>query len=210
MNTDRKSTPMNNQDLHEVLKSVSVPDQPPEYWAEFPQRVSRQLRRPEQRAQGFESRRVAKRFVPAWGIGLALVCVVIAWAFGFWSRKHSPASAQQLAQERKYFREIEALFPNQVQAITFDQQGAHLVLAPEPNVPSSPALYLKICGAEGCQRFITFSGQQIRINGDACEVLVDRQGAVLLVGRDFLWSSSAKAGEKALYRIEAKPLEGTS
>ncbi|MEY2429966.1 MAG: hypothetical protein QOJ40_2851 [Verrucomicrobiota bacterium] len=201
---------MNNRELDEILKRVPFPERPVEYWEEFPGRVRRQLRSPRERARGFEGRRVVPRFPPAWGIGLALVCIVIAWAVGFRSQKSSPTNAQQLSQVRKYFREIEALFPNQVQAITFDQQGAHLTLAPEANVPSSPALYLKVCGAEGCQRFITFSGQQIRIRGQLCEVLADRDGGILLVGRDFLWSSSAKAGDKAAYRIEAKPLEGTS
>src|SRR5205807_3264137 len=111
-----------------------------------------------------------------------------------------------LAEAAKYIREIEALFPNQLQAIVLDQKGARLLLADHSNVPASPPLYLKICGPYGCQRFVTFSGQQIRINDDLCDVLIDRQGNVLLVGRELLWSSSEPAGKARPYRIEAKPL----
>jgi hypothetical protein len=85
-----------------------------------------------------------------------------------------------------------------------------MVLADRPNVPASPPVYVKICGPKGCQRFVTFSGQQIRVNGDVFEVLVDRQGDVLLVGAQWVWSSSEPAVKSSRYRIEARPLPATS
>jgi hypothetical protein len=108
-------------------------------------------------------------------------------------------------EAQKYFHEIEGLFPNQLQAIVLDQTGARLVLSPAADVPRSPPLYLRICGPDGCQRFVTFSGQQIRVNGEACEVLVDRRGRVLLVGRDTVWSGSDPSGKTGPYRIERPP-----
>jgi hypothetical protein len=122
----------------------------------------------------------------------------------------SPVNDPQLTAVRKYFREIEALFPNQLQAIVFEQQGTHLVLAGEPNLPTSPPLYLKICGPKGCQRFVTFSGQQIRVNGDICDVLADGRGGVLLVGRNLVWSSDQATASSGPYRIEARILEAAS
>ena len=119
----------------------------------------------------------------------------------------APGKDSQLAEARKYFHELEALFPNQLQAIVFDQQGTHLVLAPEPNLPASPPLYLKICGPKGCQRFVTFSGQQIRVNGDVCDVLADRQGNVLVVGQETLWADAKAAVRSGPYQIEARALE---
>ena len=128
---------------------------------------------------------------------------------GSWKGHRSPGKDPQLAEARKYFHELEVLFPNQLQAIVFDQQGTHLVLAPEPNLPASPPLYLKICGPKGCQRFVTFSGQQIRVNGDVCDVLVDHQGKVLLVGQETLWSDAKASVKRGPYRIEARALEAT-
>jgi hypothetical protein len=69
---------------------------------------------------------------------------------------------------------------------------------------------LKICGPDGCQRFVTFSGQEIRVNGEACEVLVDHQGRVVLVGRDTVWSGSESTGKAGNFRIEARPLGTTT
>src|SRR5204863_8410284 len=113
-------------------------------------------------------------------------------------------------QAEQYYREIEALFPNQVSAIVFDQQGPRLVLSENANVPTSPALFLKICGTKGCQRFITFSGQQIRINGELCDVLLARNGAIIVSGQELFWSSESPAENKTALRIEAKPLGSTS
>ena len=131
------------------------------------------------------------------------------WRFflGFWRGQRSLSDDPQLAAARKYFHEIEALFPNQVQAIVFDQRGTQLVLAQEPNVPASPPLYLKVCGPKGCQRFVTFSGQQIRVNGDVCDVLADGRGEVLLVGRQLLWSGSKAVAASGGYQVEARALE---
>jgi hypothetical protein len=138
------------------------------------------------------------------------VCVLLGFALGFWQGYHSALPEPQLAQARKCFQEIEGLFPNQVRAIVFDQQHSRLVLSEQADVPTSPPLYVKICGPHGCVSYVTFSGQQIRVNGDVFEVLVDRQGGVLLVGRDMVWSSDRAQARSGPYRIEAKPLEVAS
>jgi hypothetical protein len=83
------------------------------------------------------------------------------------------------------------------------------MLAPKPNLPASPPLYLKVSGPEGCQRFVTFSGQQIRVNGDVCDVLVDHQGKVLVIGRETLWSDAKRAARSAPYQLEARALEAS-
>lgn len=147
---------------------------------------------------------------PAFAIGLAAVCIVFGFALGFWKGRLSPATDPQLAEIQKCFREIQSLFPNQLQAIVFDQQGARLVLAEKADVPASPPLYIRVSGPKGCQRFVTFSGQQIQINGDVLDVLVDRRGDVLLVGAQWVWSSSQPAAPASGYRIEARPLSANS
>ena len=103
-----------------------------------------------------------------------------------------------------------ALFPNQVQAIVFDVAGAHLILAERSNIPDSPALYLKICAADGCQEIVTFSGNVVRINGESFEVLVSGSGVVMLLGQSVVWSSSEPSKGAGRLRIAARALEVAS
>jgi hypothetical protein len=209
---------MNESELNEVLKRATVPERKADYWEQFPRRVTTELERlrqtaPVQRLSDASHAwpwAAVFRFLgakPAFAVGVAVVCLALGFFLGFWRGQRSPGSDPQLAAARKYFNEIEALFPNQVRAIVFDQQGTHLVLAQEPNLPASPPLYLKICGPRGCQRFVTFSGQQIRVNGDVCDVLADGRGDVLVVGRHVLWSGSRAGIRSGQYQIEARALE---
>ena len=146
---------------------------------------------------------------PAFAIGVAAACLLLGFFLGIRTAWHT-AGDPQLAMARKCFSEVAELFPNQVQALVLDSAGAHLVLAERPDVPSSPPLYVKITGPKGSQRFVTFSGQRIRVNGDTFEVLVDRQGDVLVVGKQSVWSSSDPGVKAGPYRIEARPLPTNS
>ena len=141
-------------------------------------------------------------------LGTAAACLLVALGLGIWSNGRN-RSGESLAQIRKYYSEIESLFPNQLKAIVFDRQGAHLLLAEESNLPKSAALYVKICSRSDCRSFVTFSGQRIRFGSDTFDVLVDRQGDVLLAGEKMVWSADSSAGQTD-YRIEAKPLGGAS
>jgi len=133
---------------------------------------------------------------------------MVALGLGIWSGRRNQSS-KSLAQVRKYYSEIESLFPNQLKAIVFDRQGPHLLLAEESNLPKSAALYVKICSKGDCRSFVTFSGQRIRFGSDTFDVLVDRRGDVLLAGEKMVWSADSSAGQTD-YRIEAKPLGGAS
>jgi hypothetical protein len=217
---------MKEKELNEILKRASVPEREAGYWEQFPGRVTAGIER--RRREG-EARRGAGspahalagwaaggawtamfRFLgskPGLAVGVAAACVAGGFFLGFRSGRGSPGHDLQLAQVQKYYREIEALFPNQLEAIVFDQKGTHLVLAKEANVPASTPLYVKVCGPEGCERFVTFSGQQIRFNGEVCDVLTDREGHVLLVGRQLVWSSGQALAKAGRYRIEAQPLQ---
>ena len=206
---------MTNRELNDLLKSAPVPERDAEYWEEFPKRVVRGL----ERSSHQDSRsgaRLRPAGEPVWSsglwpklafaIGLAAVCLVIGLLIGLHQGHKSAGTDLQLAEARKCYGEVETLFPNQVQALVLDATGGHLVLAAEANVPKSAPLYVKICSARGCQRVVTFSGQRIAVNGTFFEVLVDRQGEVLLVGEQSVWSSSAPEEKIEGYRIEARPL----
>lgn len=207
---------MNNTELNRLLKSTSVPEPPQDYWEQFPGRVTDEVRRRRARkpmldsAPASWSAAVLYRF--RWALGtavtaaLVLVAVLIVYSRG----KPGAAGPDAFAEAQKCFREIEPLFPNQIKAIVFDQQGAQLVLADTATVPVSTPVYIKISGPNRSRQFVTFSGQQIPVNGDVCDVLVDHQGNILLVGRQLVWSSSKPAVKPGPYQIEARPLETAS
>jgi len=93
-------------------------------------------------------------------LGLASACIVVGLAIVVWRGRAPNETAFPLTQAKKYYREFEALFPNQLQAIVFDDQGARLMLADKSDVPNSPPVYLTICGPRGCQSFVTFSASR--------------------------------------------------
>src|ERR1035441_1121130 len=217
---------MKDRELNEILKRAAVPDRAADYWERFPSQVAAGIKRRSQHARTEKSadapvagvaeegnawawvstfRSLVSR--PAFIVAVAAICLAVGFGVGTWKGQRPPGKDAQLAEARKYFHELEALFPNQLQGIVFDQQGTHLVLAPEPKLPASPPLYLKVCGPKGCQRFVTFSGQQIHVNGDVCDVLVDHQGNVLVVGQETLWSDTRGAVRNGPYQIEAKALQ---
>jgi hypothetical protein len=210
---------MKDQALNEILKRAAVPERGAEYWEQLPGRVMAKLERRRNRAGAVDRQGLTSSWTspfhsllhrPALALGIAAICLALGLVLGSWKARRSPGRDPQLAAAGKYFHELEALFPNQLQAIVFDQQGTHLLLAPEANLPASPPLYVKVSGPAGCQRFITFSGQQISLNGEVCDVLVDHQGNVMLVGRQLVWSSARANAKAGRYTIEAKPLQTTS
>jgi hypothetical protein len=217
---------MNDAELNKILKRAAVPERDAAFWEQFPDRVTVEIARRKEATTAKHSTVApidalthaghawewagAFRLLvskPALAAGVAVICLGLSFLLGFWRAQRSLSDDLQLATVRKYFHEIEALFPNQIQAIVFDQRGTQLVLAQEANIPASPPLYLKICGPKGCQRFVTFSGQQIRVNGDVCEVLADGRGDVLVVGRQLVWSGSKGVASSGGYQLEARALE---
>lgn len=145
----------------------------------------------------------------ALGFGFGLACVAV--LIYHFSRTEQPLLTQdQVALAAKVFREIQPLFPNQIREISFDGSGAHLVLADQPDVPTSQPFFVKFCEGNRCRNFITFSGQEIRLDGQTFQVLVDRQGAVMVMGERWVWSSSTPGEKPGRYRIAAGPLPTTS
>ncbi len=196
---------MKNSELDKLLQSVPVPEREAEFWQDFPKSVTRRLA--QVRSSSFSL--PARHRIPAlaWAVGLATACIVLGFALGFWKGRDAGPSVKELAAMHKYYREITSLFPNQVRAIVIDENGPRLTLADTAEVPPSPPVYLKIFKANDCQRFITFSGQQVPVNGDLCDVLTDSQGHVLVVGRQLVWTSLQPNLAKPPYRIQAQMLE---
>lgn len=195
---------MERSELDAILKKARLPQPPEEFWEEFPQQVARQLNR-----QTKETSPSRRNWHPrlAWAMVTA-VCVVIAFAAGHWRGKIETQTGpqQDILANAKLVRETLAMFPNQVRAIVEDVRGLHLVLSDSGAVPSSSPLYIRVCDGKNCSSLVTFSGQEIQAGGQTITVLADTQGGIILMGKDFVWSSDEKTGSVSRLKIEAKNL----
>ena len=213
---------MNNQELEQILRAAPMPERSGEYWEQFPERVMEEIGRRQFKEKAAAPAATRTSGSPtavsgqrgwlaimlcrrAFAAGGCAVCLLVGLFLCIRTSWHASADPQ-LALARKCFSEVSELFPSQVQALVLDESGAHLLLAEHPNVPLSPPLYVRITGPIGEHRFVTFSGQRIRVNEDSFEVLIDGQGEVLLVGKQSVWSSSDPGNKAGRYRIEARPL----
>ena len=195
---------MNNSELESILKKARVPERSEEFLETFPQQVARQLNRAE-----MQSHHVEWHWFPqlAWGLATA-ICVLAAFAIGHWHGRLETKSiaSNDILQNPKLIRETLGMFPNQVRAIVQDERGLNLVLSEDKNVPASAPLYIRICYGKHCSSLVTFSGQEIQIAGQKLTVLSEAKGGIILMGNQFVWSSTAQTYTRSDLKIEAKNL----
>jgi hypothetical protein len=84
-----------------------------------------------------------------------------------------------------------------------------LVLSDTGDVPASPPLYVRITDGKHSSYFVTFSGQEIQVDGQAITVLSDARGGIILAGAQFVWSSAGRPSAAGHLKIEAKNLGAT-
>ena len=211
---------MTNSELESILRKAPGPERPAGHWERFTNAVLVQIGRPggaatvHVRPESLDLvrawtflRKLRLALVAGTSAGLACLAIIV-----FRSSPNQPGveiSKEQFVAARIYCRELEKLFPGQIRSIVFDQSGPHVVLSDTPNIPASPAVFLKICAGKNCQSIITFSGQSISLNGQQCEVLVDGTGGVILAGPQVLWTNRQGPEKPGRVRIEAKPLEAS-
>ena len=188
---------MNDVELDRLLKQADVPERAGDYWEEFPQAVTRRLN-----AQRSPSRAARPAgFGPLMQLGFwaaAALCLVIG-IFHLTGYNESKCRELTITEAQKLFSEINALFPNQIQAVIVEDHQSHLILSNLRDVANGAPVLLRIHQASGCQSVITRSGQQVFANGHLCNVLVNMQGNVIVYGENFVWSS----GDNSL-----KPIDG--
>lgn len=194
---------MRDQDLNRLLQAAKVPERAPDFWAQFPKDVLDQLDRPEPVPTPVRPAFAVRQW--AWGLGLAAACIALGFFLGYWRGRDAQSPAAQYAALQKYFKEVEGLFPNQLQALVIDENGPRLVLSEKPDVPRSRPLYLVVQTPAGQKSFVTFSGQKIRVNGEECEVLESAEGHVLVAGRHFFWSSAETRPAVGSIQVKALP-----
>lgn len=194
---------MTDVELKKLLQAAGVPEREPEFWAQLPRRICAKAQwQCSRNENGTLSSRPRAGAIWGWGFAGAAVLVLVGFLLGNW---HGTTQVSALLQNEKLLREVLATFPNQVQAITQDENGLHLTLAEEANVPQSQPLWIKVCEGKVCYSIVTFSGQTVEIGGRSVEALADARGGVMLMGEHFLWSSR-QSGAGARLQIQAAQL----
>ena len=195
---------MKNSELDAILKKAQVPERPGEFLEMFPRQVVRRLGHAQT-----QSSRVERHWFPqlAWGLATA-ICILAAFAIGHWHGRleTKTITSNDILQNPKLIRETLEMFPNQVRAIVQDERGLNLVLSEGENVPTSAPLYIHICDGKHCSSLVTFSGQEIQIAGQKLTVLSEAQGGIILMGNQFVWSSTARNTAQGGLKIEARNL----
>ena len=191
-----------DQQFDDMLKSARVPDRSAGYWENFPKRVTARLSTSTQPVMAPSSNAAHRwAWVPASAFAVLMLC------FGFWMRSRITTAQPNYA---KLYREIEAMFPNQVRTIVVDSGAVKLDLSERPDVPSSSPLRVDVCHNQQCRTYITFSGQRIRVNTENWDVLSDGVGNVLVVGRNVAWTSAEPNHRSGAYHIDAEQLGSSS
>ena len=198
----------NHSTIEDLVRNTKVPERSASYWQEFPKEVIRRIAQLEH-VPAVVRRNECRTSSMAWllPVGLATACLAIGFMIGFWSGGGRARSMDVLARYDKVYRETVRMFPHQVSAIVMKQGDAQLVLTDHANVPTSQPLVLKVTISGQTQHIITFSGQQVRLNGESCEVMTDANGNVILVGKGWCWSSQDARKKVGHYKFEAQPLE---
>lgn len=204
----------NNKDLDDLLKQDRAPARSDDHWNSFPGRVTAQLQRPVSVSKGTSATNDRRHRISsglALGLGLGLACLVLALKYGAGTqpdpgRPAAPLGAQQAKSYAKIIEEVGAMFPNRVRSVALNDNDIHLNLADHDDVATSPPIWLEICRGGHCQEFITFSGQQIRVDRDLYEVLVDSRGNVMLAGEKMIWSNAGHVADGPGARFAARLL----
>jgi hypothetical protein len=197
---------MNNRRLDDLLRHAAPPSRPDDYWNDFPGAVTRALKRGRRDDHALQQARRLKVAL-RWSMAFAMACLLIGVALG-WNHRRVISERQDLAEARKLVSELSALFPGQLQAIVMDNGQSQVLLSETPMAGKGLPIFLRVCDEGGCERIITFSGQQVQVNGRPCDVLLDARGHVIVAGSHFVWSSESKQSRAGGVRITGRALEG--
>jgi hypothetical protein len=194
---------MNNSELNRILKAAKVPERPKEFWTQFPRRVTARLH---WKSTAADAR--ASNWFPrlAWSLAAVGVCLAIGFLAGHRTSRNDAVAENGLLQNAKVIEEMLAMFPNRVRAVVQDEHGLNLVLSEKDDVPASAPLWVKVCDGKNCSAIVTFSGQDIKVGGQAVTVLADAQGKIILAGDNFLWSNGEPLVAGNHLKIEARTL----
>jgi hypothetical protein len=118
--------PSDHFDLDAQLRALHAPERSEEYWADFPRRVTGELRtRPLPRP-------MRTTWLPqlAWGFSLAFGCFALGYFIGH--NDGSRGFTHSLLQNQQEFRMSLAKFPEQFRTLMLDERGMQKLLPDQP------------------------------------------------------------------------------
>lgn len=113
---------MNDSELRQKLKALRVPERTEEYWNDFPEKVSHQLRQPAVRMETDERWRT--RF--AWQFAVSAACLFVGLLV--LNQPLRAASSAVVQQEIALRHEWNAL-PKHLRVLMADEHGMHYLVA---------------------------------------------------------------------------------
>jgi hypothetical protein len=142
-----------------------------------------------------------------WRYGFALAVLVAIFPFLF--VRHHPAT-ENLADDRQLLRQVEKLFPHQVDTVVEENGKVNLSIAQAPMVGSDqPVLVVFKRGCESI-RVLSYSGHRICLTlgqeHNCFEVLTTPSGGVILEAENKVWLSTEHP-VVAGYSVRAQSLE---
>ena len=203
---------LKNDDLDNLLKHDPLPRRPDGYWDTFPGRVATRLQSSFS-GSATGAKPIRRKFTTSLtlGFGLGLACLILTLKYGTFTHPESRqslkvADANQTKAYAKIMAEVGAMFPNRVRSVELEDDDIELNLADHADVATSPAIWVQICLGGRCKKFITFSGQQVGVDGHLYDVLVDSRGNIMLTGEKSIWSSGERIAAASGARISAHVL----
>lgn len=202
---------MKDHQLDSLLKSVKVPPESAKFRENLARDVLSELKRKPSPSgetvanSSWIGSRPSLIFAGAWAATAILLLLVLL-------NKRTDfvpgITDQQLAEARKYYGELAALFPNQLRSVVLGQNTSPtLVLAENPNVPHGEPVLVQFTSRGSSSSFIVVNGQDFSFEGKRYEVLLDHQGGVLVVGPDLAWSSRETGSLHGQLQIAARSLD---
>jgi hypothetical protein len=148
-------------------------------------------------------------FVWRWRGVVALAFVTGLLPFLF--LKHRAAS-ENLANDREFLRQVEKLFPNQVNAVVEKDGKVDLSIAQSPVVGSDQPVLVMFTQGRDTIRILSYSGHRVCLmlgkTQNCFEILATPTGGIILEGEDKVWLASEHP-EVAGYSVRAQTLEAS-
>lgn len=121
-----------------------------------------------------------------WPVLAAAACVLFSLIL-FFKTHTTPDSYVNIPTDDKYaliYREVSALFPQQIKSIVSDGKDLKISLLDEPTTNSSQAVVVEICENSSCKTAITYIGQTIEVGRHRVTVRADENGGIVVDSPD--------------------------
>ncbi len=195
---------MSDDQLRQRLNRLQVPRASDSARGRAKHRALIALQSADSAAAGTAEKKVAWKWIGA----ATAVCAVALLAF----LPRSQAPAENLANDRQLFRQIEMMFPGQVNSVVEQNGHVDLSIAQSSLVGSQQPVLMVFRKDSQSIRVLSYSGHRVCVplGKEHCcfDVLAGPNGSVILEGDDNVWVTSHPV-VVAGYSVQAQTLEAS-